>query len=97
MPHYFIIDRARIMQRIEAGDKSQAVDSHNDSHKIKADMIMEAAPCVHGRFIVPPLPDWLHYSPTSNCKTCFECSTGNKSVSQEDNTTLFRHEKLSSI
>ena len=72
--YFFVIDRARNMHRIESVDRQCAYEDFNDKHKIIADLILDAEPCPHGKYILPKLPPWMEYNADSSCKICYVCS-----------------------
>lgn len=74
MAQFFVIDRKRNVVRVEAKDKSSAYDEYNDSHTIKADLIIPTQLCAHNKYIFPPQPDWFLVHTTSDCKICAICS-----------------------
>jgi hypothetical protein len=98
MPHYFVIDRDRTLSRIEAKDKACAHEDYNYLHEVRADLVLEAAPCKHGRYAHPELPDWFEYNTTAASKLCHTCSNKADTQTTVPQTTLFfEHSKTATI
>lgn len=94
MQQYFIIDQKHYMHLQEGKNMADAKDKFNDRHAIKSDIAMQAQPCVHKKYIIPDVPEWMEYTPTASSLLCLKCSTPKEPDNHlQDEPLFFSHSK----